>query len=192
MALSITFILASPLNSSANSIYSKWHLLLQKFETQKRLPYETLLNTGESNIIILGMGRMGTSTYNALNIEYGNMVLGIDYDEDRIEQHKKSNRNVIFGDATDTDFWERVCPSNKIKMIVLAMANHTSNILVLDELKVSGFKGKITATAHHNDEIKKLKEAGADEAFNFYAEAGIGFADHICQIYEDQKQEKRN
>ena len=191
VALSITFILASPLNSSAHNIYSKWHLRLQRFETQKRLPYEAALNTGDSNIIILGMGQMGTGTYDALNKKYGKMVLGIDYDEDRIEQHKKLSRNVIFGDATDTDFWERVGPSNKIRLIVLAMANHTSNLLVLDGLNVAGFKGKITATAHHDDEIEKLKEAGADEVFNFYAEAGVGFADHICQIYEEQKQERR-
>lgn len=187
VALSITFILASPLNSAAHNIYSKWHLWLKKFETQKRLPYESVLDTGESNIIILGMGQMGTGTYTALNKEYGKKVLGIDYDDERVIQHKNLNRNVILGDATDTDFWERVCPSNKIKLIVLAMANHSSNLLVLNELNLSGFKGKITATAHHEDEIKTLIEAGADEAFNFYAEAGIGFADHICQIYEEQK-----
>ncbi len=185
LALSITFILASPLNSSAHSIYSKWHLWLQMFETKKRLQYETALDIGESNIIILGMGQMGTGTYNALNKKYGMMVLGIDYDEDRIREHKKINRNVIFGDATDTDFWERVGPSNKIKLIVLAMANQSSNILVLNELNESGFKGKITATAHHDDEIERLKKAGADEVFNFYAEAGVGFADHICQVYEE-------
>ncbi len=186
VALSITFILASPLNSSAHFIYSKWHLWLQKFETKKRLPFEALLDTGDSSIIILGMGQMGTGAYNVLKREFGGMVLGIDYDEDRIKEHKKAERNVIFGDATDSDFWERVTTTDRVKLIVLAMANHTSNLLVLDELNATGFKGKITAIAHHEDEINRLIEAGADEAFNFYAEAGVGLADHICQVYKNQ------
>jgi voltage-gated potassium channel Kch len=93
---------------------------------------------------------------------------------------------VLNGDATDTDFWERVCPTNKIQMIVLAMTDHASNMQVLRELKNYKYKGKVTATAMYEDEIVELKEAGADEAFNFYAEAGAGFADHICEIYERQ------
>ena len=185
VALSITFILASPLNSSAHVLYSRWNLWLQKFETSERLSYESMLDSGESEIVILGMGQMGTGAYNVLQKEFGTTVLGIDYDEDRIIKHKQAERNVILGDATDSDFWERVNPSHKIKLIVLAMANHTSNLLVLNELNATGFEGKITAIAHHVDEIKILKEYGADEAFNFYAEAGVGFANHICQIYKN-------
>lgn len=184
VALSLTFILASPLNSSAHSIYSKWHLWLQKFETEERLPEEALLDTGDSNILIIGMGQMGTSAYNALDNKYGSMVLGIDYDIERIDNHKVLNRNVIFGDATDFDFWERVFPSHNIKLIVLAIADFASNMSVLEELRRINYKGKITATANHNDEIEELKEAGANEVFNFYEEAGQGFADHICEIYD--------
>jgi predicted Kef-type K+ transport protein len=186
MALSLTFILASPLNSSAHSIYSKWHLWLQKFETKERLPEEALLDIGDSNILILGMGQMGTGAYNALDNKYGSMVLGIDYDIERIENHKTLNRNVIFGDATDSDFWERVFPSHNIKLIVLATADFASNMSVLEELRRINYQGKITATANHDDEIEELKEAGADEVFNFYAEAGQGFADHICEIFDSK------
>ena len=127
---------------------------------------------------------MGTGAYDSLESKYKASVVGIEYNEDIVDKHIKSNRCVIHGDGTDTDFWERVCPSNRIKMVVLAMTDHASNMQVLKELKNYNFKGRVTATAVYDDEIDELKKAGADEAFNFYAEAGAGFADHICEIYE--------
>ena len=49
-------------------------------------------------------------------------------------------------------------------------------------------KTKIIATIGPSSEsekvMKELIEAGANKAFNFYAEAGLGFADHICEIYD--------
>ena len=185
MALSITFVISSPINSFANQIYSRWREPLIKFESNERLAYEKPLDAGNSTIVILGMGKMGTSVYDALRKKYGSAVLGIDYNEENSQLHQSSGRNVLHGDATDSDFWERVCPSNKIELIVLAMKDHSSNIQVLNELKDFGFKGRITATAEHQDQIEELLDAGAKKAFNFYAEAGLGFADHICEIYGD-------
>ena len=67
-------------------------------------------------------------------------------------------------------------------MILLAMANHTSNILVLVELKVFGFKGKISATAPHNDEIITLIEwlsAAGTTFINFADVVAVGFGNII-------------
>jgi len=184
IALSITFIVSSPLNTNAHSFYSKWHSRLQKFEKSERLPFEQPIVIGSAEIVILGMGHMGAGAYDALHSRYKSAVAGIEYDEDVVERHLKAKRKVIHGDATDTDFWERVCPSNKIQMVVLTMTDHASNMQVLKELNKYNYRGRVTATAAYEDEIEELKEAGADEAFNFYAEAGAGFADHICEIYK--------
>ncbi|MEN8194522.1 MAG: cation:proton antiporter family protein, partial [Bacteroidota bacterium] len=187
IALSITFVMASPLNTYAVQLYSRMHNGLQKFESKERLSYEMPIDSGSSHVVILGMGKLGASAYDALSKKYGSTILGIDYDEENVLKHKSANRNVVHGDATDSDFWERVCPANSINIVVLTMEDHSSNLLVLEELRTFGFKGKVTVTAEHEDEIEQLINAGADKAFNFYAEAGVGFADHICQIYEGQK-----
>jgi predicted Kef-type K+ transport protein len=184
VALSITFIISSPLNTKAHKIYSRRHSWLQKFESAERLPYEQPITVGDANIVILGMGHMGAGAYDALESKYQSKVAGIEYKEEIAERNLKAGRNVINGDATDSDFWERICPTHKVKMVVLAMTDHASNMQVLKELKNYNFDGRVTATAVYDDEIEELKEAGADEAFNFYAEAGAGFADHICEIYE--------
>ena len=42
----------------------------------------------------------------------------------------------------------------------------------------------IAATALYDDEIPDLEQAGVDAAFNFYNEAGVGFADHANELLE--------
>jgi hypothetical protein len=40
------------------------------------------------------------------------------------------------------------------------------------------------------DAITALREAGVHAAYNFYAKAGIGFAEHVFEIMEFQKAEQ--
>ena len=42
-----------------------------------------------------------------------------------------------------------------------------------------GFKGTVAAIALYDEDVEVLKQAGADEVYNFYSEAGIGFAEHV-------------
>jgi hypothetical protein len=39
----------------------------------------------------------------------------------------------------------------------------------------------IAATGRFDDEVELLKKQGVHSAFNLYAEAGVGFADHVCR-----------
>jgi glutathione-regulated potassium-efflux system ancillary protein KefC len=88
---------------------------------------------------------------------------------------------VILGDATDPDFWERArTQPAKVRLVLLAMPSHKENLFAAQQLVESGFRGQIAATARYPDEIRALEEAGIHAAFNIYAEAGAGFADHVC------------
>jgi len=188
IALSITFVLASVLNAMSHVVYGKWHHWLQKFEMTERLPDDKLIDAGNAEILILGMGRLGTGIYSVLRQHYGDIVLGIDYDEDLVLKHEEEQRRVVRGDATDFDFWDRVCPSNKIRMIILAMSDHASNLEAATELRSSHYHGKLTGLAQYADQIKELQELGADAVYDFYSEAGAGFAEHICNFIEPQTQ----
>jgi hypothetical protein len=114
-------------------------------------------------------------------------VIGVDFDTEIVEKHRRAGRNVIAGDVSDIDFWERAFAGNrgKMRMVILAMPQHTANMNALNELKQRQFRGKIAATAMFDDEVKELKQAGAHAAYNIYAEAGFGYAEHICQALED-------
>ena len=57
------------------------------------------------------------------------------------------------------------------------------------QLTQRGYEGLVAATAQYNDEVEALKEEGVDAAFSFYAEAGLGFADHVCRVMEKKRSE---
>ena len=188
IALSISFILASPLNSASHSIFKRWAERLRSFQTKTRLPHDQPIHPGDAQIAIFGMGRVGTAAYDDMRVRHGELVIGIDLDPDKVKEHQAAGRNVIFGDATDFDFWARAFADsrgNKIRIVILAMPKQAANMNALKELAQRQFDGKISATALFDDEVEELKQAGAHAVYNIYAEAGFGYAEHICQALED-------
>lgn len=178
IAVSITFIIASPLNNHANEIYVKLENWLTKFESNKRLKDELPVNLNQAKVLIFGMGRIGTGAYETIYHSFPDSVAGVDIKPECVEKHIKRNRFVILADATDPDFWQRVNHSH-VEMIMLAMPKHVQNIFALEQLKASGFSGQVTAIANYPDQQKELESLGVDSTYNFYLEAGSGFAEHV-------------
>lgn len=188
IALSITFVLAAPLNTAANTIYRKLHNRLTAFEIEERHPDDQLIDPGPVSLAVFGMGRIGTSVYDSLREKYGDTVVGFDFNENTVNKHQDAGRNVMVGDASDPDFWERVKAAKQqatrpkpFSAIILAMPSHKANLYAVQQLEVLGFEGTIGATAMFDDEVQELKDAGVQAAFNIYTEAGAGFANHIDQ-----------
>lgn len=185
IALSITFIGAAQLNSAAHKIYAHASEFLKRFETAKRLPEDELIETGESEIVIFGMGGVGTSAYNEMRRRYGNVVIGLDFSNETVERHRKQRRNVIYGDAKDSDFWERVDPArSRVQVVMLALRDLDAVIFAIQQMKSRGYQGQIVASVRYEDEIDILKQEGIDAAYSLYEEAGVGFADHVCTYTE--------
>ncbi|MCK5195850.1 MAG: cation:proton antiporter, partial [Desulfobulbaceae bacterium] len=191
IALSITFVLAAPLNTAANTIYRKLHDRLTIFEIEERHPDDQLINPGQVTLAVFGMGRIGTSVYDSLREKHGDTVIGLDFNEKTVEKHKNAGRNVFVGDAADPDFWERVKAIKQeanrpkpLSAVILAMPSHKANLYAVKQLETIGFEGTIGAAAVFDDEVQELKDAGVHAAFNLYTEAGVGFANHIDQRLE--------
>lgn len=184
LSLSISFIISSPLNSYSHSIFNRIRSFLTKFELKRRLLHDRTIDIGNAEILIFGMGLLGISAYDRLNKKYGQRILGLDYDSDKVKHLTESGRNVIKDDATDIEFWERAYQmqgrKGQVKLIVLCMDDHKSNIFAIKKLKSLNYNGKIAATARHDDDMKELQKLGVDSAYNLYAEAGMGLADHVC------------
>ncbi|MGM0649699.1 MAG: cation:proton antiporter [Bacteroidota bacterium] len=196
LALTISFIIAAPLNARSYSLISRFHDFIVKFQRTKRLSYDQTYDIGDAEILIFGMGSFGTSTYDVLKQSYGRKVLGLDYDEDKVKHHKAQGRQVINDDATDMDFWERISfsriKSQQVRVVMLCMGDHSSNMYALERLKRIDYEGMIAATANYDDEVEALKDNGVPLAYNMKAEAGAGFAEHVCQslcnVYPDEVQ----
>jgi len=182
VALSISMMAASPVAALTPRIYSRWNSFFRKFETRTRLPGDDIVDIGAATIAVFGMGRVGTGVYNNLRRRYGKQVIGLDYDEERIQLHVKEGRKVIYGDAADYDFWQRkITASRQINYVFLTMS-HTANLAAAQSISEFRHVSTLAATVRYNDEITPLKKAGVDLVFDIYDEAGSGFSNHVCEL----------
>jgi glutathione-regulated potassium-efflux system ancillary protein KefC len=181
IALSLSFILAAPLNVASYRIYARSRSWLSGFETQRRIAEEEVIEPGDTTVIVFGMGRVGTGTYDAMRRRLGDRVLGVDFDPETVDEQQAHGRRVIRGSATDPDFWERIqLDFERVDLVLLAMPNARENLFAARQLQDLGYTGRVAAIAKYPDEIDALMRAGVHAAFNLYAEAGAGFAEHVC------------
>ena len=178
IAMALTFILASSLNVSSHQLYARTDKFLTRFQRAVRLSGERLIRTGNAEILVFGMGRVGTAAYETMRQKYGDIVLGIDNDAIVLKKHKELGRKVIQGDATDAEFWENL-RTDKVRVVLLDMPKPEENLFAFKQLKANDFKGKVAGTAKYDDQVESLKAAGFDAAYNIYGEAGSGFANHV-------------
>ncbi|WP_159653775.1 cation:proton antiporter family protein [Vibrio atypicus] len=181
MAVSISFVLSAPINRYGHKIYQRSSRWLKETAAENLNLRDQLINPGHAQILILGMGRIGTGAYDELRTRYGKISLGIEVREEAAKEHKAQGRNVISGDATDPDFWERILDTANVKLVLLAMPHHQGNQIALEQLQRRNFQGQIAAIAEYPDQLETLIEDGVDAAFNIYNEAGSGFARHVCE-----------
>ena len=176
VTLSLSFVLASVVNADPNAIFIRFRQLMKRLESPERLPEDVAVDLGDARMIVFGMGRVGTGVYDSMNSRIPGSVVGVDYDNVVVEAHRQGGRNVVTGNASNPEFWERVKMSPQVEYVILVMPDHNAQITAIEQIREQGFKGKIAATAKYPDELEKLEALGVDAAFNIYAEIGTGFA----------------
>jgi glutathione-regulated potassium-efflux system ancillary protein KefC len=183
MALSValSFVFSSAANTLSHRLYGRWTLSIKHFEKPDRLPEDQFDQPGKVAVLVVGMGRVGTGAYDILQNEMAKTVCGIDMDRTRATSHSEAGRKVIYGDAEDPDFWSDI-NFDGIRLIMFAMPNFHDIQEAQKQLQQANFKGKTAAIARYEDEKDKLLAAGVNEVFNFYAEAGAGFADQSVHL----------
>lgn len=179
IALSLSFIIAAPLNSIDDRLYSQFKSFWSRFQRDKRIQDDPLLNTRGATIAIFGMGRVGSGAYDRMRATHGETVVGIDFNAETVKKHVATGRKVLYGDPSDADFWEKIEQDHSISLVMLALPNLLANLNALEQLHEITFPGRIAAIARYSDEEERLRHSGATAVFNVYTEAGTGFADHV-------------
>ena len=180
VAVSLSFLAASPLNSRVHALYGRFAVRLRRWERQERKPEEAPIDPGDAQVAVCGMGRLGTSAYDALREKLGDRILGVDFDRAVVERHRRAGRHVITGDPTDRDFWERMqLTCSRLEWVLLAMASQQSNVTAIHRMQRRAASLRIAVVTKFPDEESELREAGAAAVYNVYAEAGFGFAEHV-------------
>lgn len=178
IALAMTFVIASPVNAAAHELYARHSDKIRHLQAKTRLSDELPVDISGAGILVFGMGRIGTGVYDDLNYHFPDKVKGIDFDTGVFMEHKASKRNVAYADVMDKDFWGKL-DLTEVSMVFLNLPDFEKNLFSVNQLKEKDFQGQISAIALYDSEIAPLKEAGAEAVYNFYSEAGIGFAEHV-------------
>ena len=184
LAVAISFTVSAPINVQAHHLFDRFAERLRKLETPTVLPYDQPIEAGDAEIMVFGMGRLGTAAYETLQKQYGPVVLGVDRSPNVVKRQVGEGRNVIQGDPSDIDFWERTRGPYNIRVAVLAMPGHNAILTAIDEIRARNFTCTIAAVASKHDQLLELEEAGATASYNIYAEAGVGLARHVINQLE--------
>lgn len=174
IAVAVSFAIAAPLGRYSHDIFALFERFLRLFERHRRHPDDEPISLGRAEVVVVGMGRVGTGAYNHAR-ELGRKVVGLDSDLGKVERHLGEGRRVVYADAEDPLLWHRLHLDN-VKIIMLALPDTEAKILASEQLRRRGFHGLISATYVWPEERAPILAAGADVAYNYFAEAGVGLA----------------
>jgi predicted Kef-type K+ transport protein len=179
IGLSVSFAIAAAMSAVSEKIYTRYRTSWKKFQRDNLIADDRLLDLGGATIAVIGMGGIGTGAYDTLRSHHGDTVVGVDIDPVTARNQRALGRNVLRGDPSDADFWDRVQASHTLDLVMLALPSQSTTLAVVDRLADAEFTGRVAAVAKFEDEVEALKQAGATTVFNMYAEAGVGFVAHV-------------
>lgn len=182
LAVAFSFGLSAIVNRRGVELATRLSRLLPSRGTDRLHPEDRLVDIGEADALVLGLGRVGAATYARLRDEYGLSVVGVEHDRTRVAALEDEGYEVVRADATDLEFWTRVQRAGRVKVAVLAMPFHNANLIALTRLQAAGFTGKVAAVARYDDDVAELQRHGADAVFHLYGSAGFALADHAAEV----------
>lgn len=186
VTVALSFIVAAPINRQGHQLYHYFQKTLERFESSKRHPDDEPISLGNSHILVMGMGRVGSGAYDSLT-RHGQRVIGLDSDPGKVEGHRQQGRRVLYADAEDPGLWANLILEG-IHAILLTMPDMEAKIAASHQLRNIGFKGVISATVTFPEEVEMVKQAGADLAYNYYSNIGQSVAKQLQEVLESKPQ----
>lgn len=185
VTVALSFIIAAPINRYSNRIVERLETRLKRFERLYEHPDEQPVALDNTDVLILGMGRVGTATYDFVQAR-GLTPIGIDSDPTQVAKHQNAGRHVAYADADDPFFWHSLDLS-KPQAVVLALAGGESKETAARQIRRSGYRGWIVGHAMHQTEADRITASGADQTYLTMTQAGVGLGDHVASALLDGK-----
>ncbi len=185
----LSFIFSSILNKYVHEIYVVLESFLIRLERKTHHPDEEPHTCGDSQVMILGMGRVGNAIFENL-VKNNFKVVGFDADTDLIREHLKDGKRVTFADAEDPGFWSKL-RFGKLRTIILALPEFRAQNWSIQQARKYGFVGKILVPTRLQGDPALLKESGADEIYDAYEAAGIGVTEILLKDKQSKPLEKK-
>lgn len=176
LSVSFSFVFTSAIYRSSHNQYNQHKDRLKKYQSELPLQEDIYPQMQDTKVLVIGMGRVGKGAFTMLAKLMEKGVTGMDADLDKVRALREQDYEAIAGDGENIDLWENIDIS-KIELILLALPSIEDSSNITNQLRCASYTGKIAAIARYEDEVQALLDAGVDKVFNFFTEAGLGFAE---------------
>ena len=129
------------------------------------------------------MGRVGQGAYESLSIKYDGDIVGVDEESKIVDKLNSQGIRCLRGDGSDYEFWRATDLASSEKIFV-CLSSHRENMYIVKIARQLGYNNVLAVVSRFPDEQLELEEMGCI-AFNLYAEAGHGFAEHVLEELND-------
>ena len=182
IVLSVSFAISAPLAGNGDHLYARWRDRIRRLQRRRPLAADADIDLPPAEVVVFGMGRVGSAIYDSLAVDHPGAILGVDADETKVPRHRAAGRQVICGDGTNADFWSRMPDlGSQVHWVILTLPVHRANLSAAERLRENGFQGRIAATIRYPDEAQPLRDLGVEFTFDIHAATGVGFVDDLRQ-----------
>lgn len=137
------------------------------------------------DVVVFGLGRFGGGLARRLE-QRGYRVWSRDFDPRMVERGRQQGLDAAYGDAEDPEYLSQM-PWEGVRLVVSAIPQVTANRVLTKGLEHAGYKGRLVATAHREEDEMRLREYGLEVLLPF-EKAGELAADRLVQVLEGQGQ----
>ncbi len=124
----------------------------------------------EGEIVVIGLGRFGSALANTL-VEMGHEVLGVDFTEERVQEHSGTLTHVVQADTTSERTLRQIGVADAVTAVVCIGTDVESSVLTTTALVDLGIRN-IWAKAITNPHGRILQRVGAHHVVFPEAEMG--------------------
>jgi predicted Kef-type K+ transport protein len=79
---------------SGSFVVDRWSDWLHRFERRPTIGEDAVIDCGQARVLVFGMGRVGTGSYDELVIRRGPVVVGVDRNEETAARHRAAGRST--------------------------------------------------------------------------------------------------
>lgn len=184
LLMSISFVISAPLNAKAHHIFDRYKTKILSINKVMNSIDSEPVDFEKAKILVVGLGSIGEATYSSLFKKFGDCVMGLDYNHDKIENHTGKNWNVKWADTTDSELWDHADCTN-IQAVFLTMGDFASNSNTLQEInRIKNRNFRVFAISHFPDQTQKYNGQGADFIFEYKESLGKDFVENALEQFD--------